>query len=166
MQNLYYLLVMQYQVIKKNLINYAQAQSIFDKYEMGKLLGLSLKLSSKKLKNINKQEKLIILQILYVCKKLNDLISNKFKLLNDKTNKSYMSYASQMAEIFEHIINNKTRKDQLYLKWKYSIMDKCCSNCKEKNKKLMKCKKCKNVLFCSKLCQKKYWKLGHSKECR
>ena len=37
--------------------------------------------------------------------------------------------------------------------------------CKRKDVKLRRCKKCKKVLYCSKLCQKKHWINGHREIC-
>ena len=40
------------------------------------------------------------------------------------------------------------------------------NQCKKKSKKLKKCKNCRQVLYCSRLCQKKHWANGHSDVCK
>lgn len=43
------------------------------------------------------------------------------------------------------------------------MMIKQCNYCHKKNAKLKTCKNCRNVLYCSKLCQKKDWNLSNHK---
>lgn len=40
-----------------------------------------------------------------------------------------------------------------------------CSNCGTKEKKLMRCERCRTARYCSKECQKKHWKV-HKKRCK
>ena len=47
-------------------------------------------------------------------------------------------------------------------------MGKQCSwyKCKKKSEKLLKCKQCKNVTYCSRVCQKKDWRFKHRLVCQ
>ncbi|XP_078326346.1 uncharacterized protein LOC111126427 [Crassostrea virginica] len=41
-----------------------------------------------------------------------------------------------------------------------------CSFCGQQQTDLLRCSRCKNTFYCSKICQKKHWKKGHKEMCK
>ena len=67
-------------------------------------------------------------------------------------------------------LNQETRNDKLYLRWKNLAMFKsvkcnyCGKHCNQQQ--LRTCRRCKQAYYCDKICQKKDWsKNNHSRMC-
>ena len=60
----------------------------------------------------------------------------------------------------KHVVDENSRNDKLFSKWKNILPLKCCNYCGKNNKRLRKCQRCKKMYYCDKLCQKKDWKLN------
>ena len=55
--------------------------------------------------------------------------------------------------------------NKVYIGWRNVSLEKECYYCGKKCKKLRKCNRCKNVVYCSRTCQKLDWKLSHKDNC-
>ena len=52
------------------------------------------------------------------------------------------------------------------MQWKNIILQKVCNRCHVRNKKLHKCKQCRKVYYCSRMCQKLDWNIySHNLTC-
>ena len=70
------------------------------------------------------------------------------------------------SQFIKYVINKNTRDGKSYIKWKNLNQFKQCNYCKSNENILKTCKKCENVFYCSKLCQKRDWKIGnHRNHC-
>ena len=85
---------------------------------------------------------------------------------NDHDDNIMMAYHKKFHNMIEHIIDDRTRQDTLFLQWKNTISHKNCNYCNKKCVVLRKCARCMKVFYCSKYCQKRDWKFGdHRHKC-
>ena len=87
-----------------------------------------------------------------ICKKNNLTQKQKMSMMRSKLTNIMFN-----KDIFVHLILNNI----LTLRNIVSVKECNWKNCKKKNIKLMKCKRCKSVYYCSKICQKKDWILSN-----
>ena len=75
-----------------------------------------------------------------------------------------------IVKFIKHVINPTTRNEQFYTKYKNTCQNrfvkKCsyCSNAWEVAT-LKKCKNCRKVMYCSRMCQKRDWVSNHRFDC-
>lgn len=83
-----------------------------------------------------------------------------------RDNITVIAYKTQSAAWMKQIVNQETRNEVLYSKWRNTTTVRSCSVCKKNDKPLRKCKKCKKRLYCSKKCQKIDWNTNnHCAQC-
>ena len=96
--------------------------------------------------------------------------------LKQLTCESRWNYASSILKKTTRIANRSEtsalnlnlRKNKQMMQFISNLMDmKQCrwDRCKRKDKKLYKCNGCKQMLYCSRLCQKRHWKNSHRYSC-
>lgn len=86
-------------------------------------------------------------------------------ILNDKTqsknlhenNLISMGYVHQNHQLLNQVLNEATRDEKLYLKWKKVTCLRICNTCGRHREKMYRCKNCRVTLYCSKRCQKSDW---------
>ena len=116
----------------------------------------------KRIRNIKKRNRRAIL-----CQILKNFVQ-KFQKLRMFENCNNISVLISKATEMQHnkwllnVINKETRDNNLYLKWKNVTSIKYCNDCYSSDRKLKTCNKCKQVMYCSKNCQKRDWKLHKS----
>ena len=61
--------------------------------------------------------------------------------------------------LLKYVLNEDSRDQNLFTKWKNVTIMKACNHCGKKNKTLKKCRLCVNhqMYYCSRKCQKKDW---------
>ena len=91
------------------------------------------------------------------------------KLPNE--NNILLQYLGSCYSYVDANINRKNDTSTIvgskYLIWRNLMTQKECNYCQKLDKILYKCKKCRNTVYCSLLCQKKDWNLGnHKAKCK
>lgn len=86
------------------------------------------------------------------------IMRNKWKeTVLDKRKKQ----TATLNSFLKHIFGNE---DSNYSAFKNICRIKQCAQCRKKTQCLRKCKTCRNVFYCSKICQKKDWH-NHKRQC-